>query len=180
MYAGLTPDKRQCAEQLYRKGLTTVDHIGPKVDAGLATLEEQQQFDRTIANIEKLWAQYGGDAPAASSDAPPAADTVGIDPQEMEKQREIEAFRAFRERGKAERIFSKKLNETIVLACDEQQRKEMDDLGTIKEPIYTVAEVIWLFKRDFSVDQLKSISELMRLYDGQIVKPRPIPDYVLV
>jgi hypothetical protein len=173
METTLTPEKRKIAERMYRKGVVTVDRIGPKMTSNTASPAEKSEYDKAIANIEKLWLQYGGTTgpPPVGSDTPQPV-PAPIDPVETAKQEKIQAFRNFRAAGEPKRIHSKLLNETIVLVCSEQQRTDMDNLGTVEEPIFTVDEVIFLIKNDFSLDQIHKVRDLMVLFDGQLVKRR--------
>ena len=171
MQSVLTPEKRRVAERMYRKGMTIVDRIGPKVQSNTASPGEKSEYDKAIANIEKLWVQYGvNPVPASVGNDEPVP--VPVDPVEREKQEKIQAFRNFKAAGEPKRIHSKLLNETIVLVCSEQQRTDMDSLGTVEEPIFTADEVIFLIKNDFSLDQIRKVRDLMVLFDGQLVKRR--------
>jgi len=144
---------RECAKKYYRKGVDTFDKLKPRIETGVATEDEVETFDQVVKGIRKVWGQQGGKQ-------------TGVN-KEIKEQ--IEAFRSFKAKKTAQRIHSKKLDRTIVICSTPKERKDMEALGTVEEPIYTCDEIILLIRNGFEKDDLSRIDQVKEMFHGEIV-----------
>ena len=115
--------------------------------------EEEQRRKQVIKRMREVCLKY---APKEKKEIP--------------WEEATQSLRKFRNEDRCPiRIRSKKWDCVFIMVRDEEQRKELEKLQTVEEPLITVNECIWLLKNVKIMGAVQSVVLALKHFEGQLV-----------